>query len=174
MKAIYGLYADADTADRAVNILRKAARDLGFDGDNIQAVSSEPFEDHEFSRRDRETPMPWLAAVGGLVGGLSGYFLAALSQQAYPLPTGGMPIVALWTDGIVTYEMTMLGAILATLLVLLGSARLPDWGRRLYDPEISDGKILIGVINPPEELRAGLEGKLREAGASQVKEFSCP
>jgi hypothetical protein len=46
--------------------------------------------------------------------------------------------------------MTMLFAILAAVVTLLVTARLPGRRPALYDPEIMDGKILIGVENPPD------------------------
>ena len=165
--AIYGLYSDPDSAQRAVD----AACDTGVDPRAIVVISSEPFEDYAFAQFDAQTPMAWVAALGGLVGGLSGYSLATLTQQAYPVPTGGMPIVSLWPNGIITYELTMLGAILATLSTLLVAARLPDGRKQLYDPEVSAGKILVGVVNPPAEARPELENRLREAGAAVIKEF---
>jgi hypothetical protein len=164
-QAVYGLYSDPDSAQRAVNALRGAEVELR----DIAVVSSQPFDEYEFGRRDHQTPMPWLAALGGLAGGTGGFLLAVLSQKAYPLPTGGMPIVALWPSGIVTYELTMLGAILTALLTLLVTARLPDWRAGLYDPAVSDGKILVGVVNPREDSRVELERRLREAGAEQTK-----
>jgi Protein of unknown function (DUF3341) len=167
MNAIYGLFTDPESAQRAVDGLREA----GVERRAIQAMSSQPLEEQPFGREDAQTPMPWLAVFGGVIGGFSGYYLAALTQKAYPLPTGGMPIVALWANGIITYELIMLGAIIATLLALLLSTRLPDWSRKLYDPAVSDGKILVGVINPPEESRIELERQLREAGASEIKQF---
>jgi hypothetical protein len=167
VEAIYGLYGDPASAQRAVNSLRQA----GITDRDIAVVSSEPFEEYDFGRLDHRTPMPWLAALGGLVGGTSGYLLASMSQRIYPLVTGGMPIAPRWTNGIITYELTMLGAILATLLTLLVGIRLPDWRTRVYDPEVSDGKILVGVLNPAEASRAELERLLLAAGAPGIKEF---
>jgi hypothetical protein len=166
MKAIYGLYSDPERAQQAVDALRSGGTP---DGD-ITVISAEPFDEYEFGQRDRRTPMPWLAALGGLVGGGSGYLLSSLAQRAYPISTGGMPIVAHWADGVVTYELTMLGAILMTLLTLLITAHLPDWTARLYDRAVSDGYILIGVVNPPEESRVEIERRLRAAGTARIKE----
>lgn len=171
MKAIYALYPDPGSAREAFNSLRRAAPELGIAARDVVVASSEPFDEYDFGRHDAKTPMPWLAAVGGLLGGSGGYWLAAFTQKAYPLPTGGMPIVAPWTNGIVAYEMAMLGAILATFLTLLASARLPDLRHRLYDLEISGGKILVGVIKPPEDSRFEIEKALLQAGASDTKEF---
>jgi hypothetical protein len=164
MKAVYGLYPDPDSAQRAVDLLR----DAHVDDRSIVVLSSEPFDDYEFGRRDHKTIMPWLAALGGLVGGVSAFAFVAFTQKAYPLPTGGMPIISLWPNGIITYEFTMFGAILTTLLTLIITARSPRESARLYDPEVSNGKILIGVVNPLEASWSEVEEALRSAGAPSV------
>jgi hypothetical protein len=168
MKALYGLYPDPDSAQRAVDLLR----DANVEDRSIVVLSSEPFDEYEFGRRDRKTIMPWLAALGGLVGGVSAFAFVAFTQRAYALPTGGMPIVSLWPNGIITYEFTMLGAILTTLITLIISARSPRESARLYDPEVSNGKILIGVVNPLEASWVEVEEALRSAGAPSV--VRCP
>lgn len=167
LNSIYGLFPDPDSADRGMRALRAA----GVGANQIVVMSPQPFEEFEFAQMDRNTPMPWIAALGGLIGGVSGYLLAWYTQVAYPLPinTGGMPIVAKWPTGIVTYELTMLGAIIATVIVLLVTGRLLHWKFDLYDPEISQGKILIGVANPSDAGRSDLEDRLRRAGAEKVK-----
>ncbi|HEV2233850.1 MAG TPA: quinol:electron acceptor oxidoreductase subunit ActD [Terriglobia bacterium] len=172
MRVLYALYSDPDSAQQAFDSLRANGATPGFDERQIAVVSSEPFDGFDFFRQDHKTIIPWIAALGGLVGGVAGFWFAAYTQAVYPIPTGGMPIVPFYADGIITYEMTMLGAILATLITVLITARLPNWKRKLYDPEVSDGKILVGVIDAPEAYRAELEKKLLGAGASGVKEFS--
>jgi hypothetical protein len=167
MRSLYGLYVHPEGAQRAVDALRAA----GVDDASIEVVSSEPWDHYEFGRREHHTVMPWLAALGGLLGGAAGFLLSMLTQRAYPLPTGSMPIFAVWPTGIVTYEMTMLGAILASVLTLALTAGLPSWKARLYDPEIADGKILVGVRNPSPDSRIELERRLKEAGARSVREF---
>jgi len=173
MKAIYALYPDPESAQRAVDALRSASSELGFDARRIVVVSSEPLEGYAFADEHAKTPMFGLAALGGLLGAGFGYWLASFTQRAYPLPTGGMPIVAPWTNGIIIYELTMLGAILFTLFTLLASAPLPNLGSRVSDPEIWNGKILVGVANPPQDSRIEVERRLRQAGG-EVKEFPRP
>ncbi len=167
VNSIYGLFPDADSADRGMHALRAA----GIDAGKIIAMSPEPFEEYEFSQADQKSVMPWLAALGGLVGGTCGYLLAWYTQVAYPqhLITGGMPVVAKWPTGIVTYELTMMGVVIATVITLLVTSRLPHWKFDLYDPEISHGKILIGVMDPPQASRADLQARLLRAGAEEVK-----
>jgi hypothetical protein len=91
---------------------------------------------------------PWLAALGGLVGGTLGFLLARLTQEAYPDPllTGGIPLLAALPTSIVTYELTMLGAVVTTIVVLLISTKPPDGKPKLHDPKASNGKLLIGAL----------------------------
>lgn len=51
----------------------------------------------------------------------------------------------------------MLGAILATVVTLVVSGLLPSRGQTLYDPEVTDGNILVGVERPSEPTLAALE-----------------
>jgi hypothetical protein len=161
MTAIYGLYDDPEVAQRAVDGLRAA----GVADADIQIMSSEPFEDYEFSHKDSATWIHWIAGVGGLVGLGSAYLLTTLTQRSWPIKTSGMPIVAPWPNLIVMFELTMLGAILATVLTLFVTAKLPRKLPPLYDPEVSDGYILVGVQQPGRDLTAALEG----AGPGRVK-----
>jgi hypothetical protein len=146
VSAIYGLYSDPNVAQRAVDNLRSA----GVSDRDITVISSEPFEQFEFGHRDAKTAMPWIAAAAGIAGLLASYYLLGLSQMAWPLKTSGMPIVPLWTNLIIIFEMTMLSAIIATVITLLITAGLPSRGGKLYDPEVSDGYILVGVENPSD------------------------
>ncbi len=165
-KALYTLCSDPERAGQVVAWLAAA----GVEAKDIVVISSEPFEELEFPHHVAKTPMPWIAALGGLVGGTTGFILAGLSQRAYPLPTGGMPLAPHWTNGIITYELTMLGAILATLVTLLVAARLPNWRKQPYDPAVSDGLILVGVVNPTAAKRIEVERALRQS-SGPVKEY---
>ena len=117
MNAIYGLYADPHVAQRAVNNLRAA----GVADADITVISSEPFEHFEFGHRDAKPPCRGSRA-GGAAGLCLGYFLLGASQRSWPLVTSGMPIVPTWTNLIIIFEMTMLSAILATVVTLLVTA----------------------------------------------------
>jgi hypothetical protein len=174
MKAIYALYPNPESAQRAVNSLRVAGPELGIAERDIVAFSSEPWDEYDLDGQAGRTVIPWLAALGGLLGAAGGYWLAFFTQRAYAIPTGGMPIVTPWTDAIIAYETTLLGAVLFTLLALLPGVRLP--GRRvgIYDPQIAEGKILIGVTDPPANAGLQIEERLREAGSNEVTEFPPP
>lgn len=164
MKAVYGLYADPDSAQRAVDGLRKA----GIAERDITIVSSEPIEEYEFSARDKATWLHWIAGGGGLVGFLAGTWLTTYTERAWPIVTGGMPIVAWWPNLIVMFELTMLGAILATVITLFITAKIPLGEPTLYDREVSDGKILVGVENP-RVAPPVIERALADAGPAALK-----
>jgi len=150
VSAVYGLYPSPDQAQRAVNNLRAA----GVDAAQITVVSSEPFEEHEFAHRDKATAMGWIALGGAVLGLLFATWLTRMTELAWPLPTGNMPIVAWWPNLIVMFELTMLGGILAAVATLLVTAKLPGRKPDLYDPAIMDGKILVGVTEPRDAAAA--------------------
>jgi Protein of unknown function (DUF3341) len=169
MKVLYGLYSDPEAAQAAVDALNAATSKLRFEARQILIVSGEPHEGYDFADSHLTSlPYRW-AVLGGALGALSGYLLTTLTQKAYPIMTGGMPITPPWTNGIIIYELTMLGAILMTVIVLLRGARLPNFKGVIADPEIWLGKILVGVVDPPADSAPELEKCLLQAGASQVK-----
>ena len=157
MSAVYGLYDDPHVAQQAVENLRKA----GVADADITVISSEPFDHFEFGHRDAKTAMPWIATAAGAIGLLLTWYLLRASQRSWPLVTAGMPVAPLWTNLIIIFEMTMLSAILATVITLAWTAFASDRGK-LYDPEVSDGYILVGVENPSDASK--LEPALAIAG----------
>ena len=169
MKALYALYSDPDAAQRAVNALKTLGSSFGIAEDQIVVVTAEPFDGYDFSDEHSQTHIFLLASIGGVVGAILGFVLTRFTQLSYPLPTGGMPIVTSWTNGIIIYEMTMLGAIVWTVVTLLVTARLPHFGKSLSDPAIWHGRILVGVSNPPDRARAELQEQFRQTGAAEIK-----
>jgi Protein of unknown function (DUF3341) len=167
VKALYGLYPDGSSAQQAVNRLRAA----GVVDRDITIMSAQPMEDFEFGHRDKATWMWWMACAGGLIGMVSALGLAWLTETSWPLDTGGLPIFAWWPNLIIIFELTMLGAILATAITLVMTARL---GRAsgIYDPEVADGKVLVGVANPPPSAIANLESALTAPPGAEIKRVS--
>jgi hypothetical protein len=144
MSAIYALYDTGDAAQRAVNSLRNA----GVADSAITVISDQPMEAYEFGEMNRATRIWYIASGGGLIGLVFAAWLTRMTELAWPLPTGNMPIVSWWPNLIVIFELTMLGAILATVATLLVTGELLRRRPALYDPQVSDGKILVGVDGP--------------------------
>ena len=165
MSAVYGLYPDGQSAQQAVNRLRSA----GIVERDITVLSAQPMEEYEFGQMDKATWMWWFACLGGLIGMSAGYGLAWVSEVSWAIDTGGLPVFAWWPNLIIMFELTMLGAIIATVATLVISALLPSRSRTLYDPEVTDGKILVGVENPPEGSLPDLEQSLGAPPGAKVK-----
>jgi Protein of unknown function (DUF3341) len=159
--AIYALYADPDAALRAVDGLRAA----GFHDNEITIVSSEPIERHPLGERDQATWMFWIAGAGGAIGLAVAAWLTRMTELAWPLPTGNMPIVSWWPNLIVMFELTMLGGIVATVITLLVTAGLPS-RRTITDPEVANGRVLVGVERPPSKSVPQIERALLAGGGS--------
>ncbi len=165
MKAVYGLYDDGQSAQQAFNRLRAA----GIAPADITVLTAQPMEEFEFGNLDKATYMWWFACLGGLIGMATAYGLASVPSYGGPMNTGGLPVFAWWPKLIIIFELTMLGAITATTVTLIITALLPTRGRTLYDPEVTDGKILIGVENPPAGVVAELERSLGAPLGARVK-----
>lgn len=170
MKILYALYSDPVSAEHAVDRLRSARSELNFNERQIFVASGEPHEDYDLANSQLSNRTYSWAVLGAAIGGLCGYFLTTMSEQVYPIRTGGMPIAPLWTNGIIIYELMMLGAILATLISLLSGARLSCFKQVIEDTDIWQGKILVGVSDPPRSSLLELEKCLLEAGATEVRQ----
>lgn len=164
MRALYGLYADGASAQQAVNRLRAA----GLADRQITIMSAQPMEDFEFGHIDRKNRLWWVACGGGLLGMAAAFGLTWLTEMSWPIDVGGLPTYAWWPNLIIIFEMTMLGAILATVIGLVVTAGL---GRRtgFYDPEVTDGSILVGVENPAPDRVADLQKALESPPGARIK-----
>jgi hypothetical protein len=165
MRAVYGLYPDGESAQQAVNRLRAA----GVVDRDITVISAQPMEDYEFGEMDKATWMWWLACLGGLIGMAAGFGLSWVTETSWPMNVGGLPTFAWWPNLIIIFELTMLGSILATVATLVVTAFLPGKGRTLYDPEVTDGQILVGVEDPPEGSIQNLQATLGSPPGARVK-----
>ena len=165
MRAVYGLYPSPQSAQYAFEQLRSA----GIKERDIVVLSSEPHEEYGFAKRDHESWMTWIAAGGGFIGMATGYLLTAITQRLWEINTGGMPIVTNWTNMIVIFELTMLGVVFASVITLFITARLPGRVPEIYDPEIADGKILIGVADVRDSAAPEVERALRAGGLRKLK-----
>ena len=164
MKAIYALYSDGHAAQQAVNRLRAN----GIADRDITVLSSRPMEEHEFGHMDARSWIWWIACGGALVG-MALAILFVYVSAAWEINVGGLPNIAWWPAAIITFELTMLGAIVSTVITLVVTAGLGRGKGKLYDPEVSDGKILVGVEDPPDGKVADLQTALGAPPGAQVR-----
>ena len=165
MKAVYALYDDGRAAQQAVNRLRAA----GLTDPEITVLSGRPMEEFEFGHIDKATWMWWIACGGGLIGLSGATALAWVTETWWPMNVGGLPTFAWWPNLIIMFELTMLGAIIATVVTLAITAGFGRGKGRLYDPAVSDGKILVGVEDPPSARLEALQSALSVTPDAQVR-----
>ena len=149
---------------------RQAIRRLlqaGIHPESMEVMTSQPIHGEPFIPNMKPTRLRTWALAGAAIGLLGGFSLATVTALNYPLIKGGMPIVAPWTVGLITYETTMLGAVLATLVGLLVELRLPNFKNLPYDPSVVDGGVVLAV-SCTESSRASVETAVGAAGASKV------
>ena len=146
--------------------IRRLLQD-GVQADSMEVMTSQPIHGEPFLPEGKPTKLRAWALCGAAIGLLGGLLLATVTALKYPLIKGGMPIVAPWTVGLITYETTMLGAVLATLAGLLVELRLPNFKNLPYDPSVVDGGVVLAV-SCGDRSRASVKDAVSAAGASTV------
>lgn len=151
---------------QARNAVRRLLQE-GIDPESIEVMSAQPIHGERIVPERKSTKLRTWALTGAGLGLLGGLSLATITALNYPLVKGGMPIVAPWTVGLITYETTMLGVVLATLVGLLVELGLPNFKNLPYDPSVVDGGIVLAVACP-DASRALVESAVNAAGVTKV------
>jgi hypothetical protein len=164
IRPILGLFDNADTAADAGDALKAA----GVPETDFDFLTDAPYPEGAFGEREEKHRLYIFPFVGAILGLASGIMITSLTQVAYPLVTGGKPILSLPPMAIISYEGTMLGAILFTVLGIIWESRLPRFKLGLYDTRITEGYIGV-LVKADEGQHNRLEGVLNQAGAVEVK-----
>ena len=139
----------------------------GIDPESMDVMTSQPIHGEPFLPERRPSKLRTWALCGAAAGMVGGCALATITALNYPLVKGGMPIVAPWTVGLITYETTMLGAVLATLAGLLIELGLPNFKKLPYDESVVDGGVVVAVRSTGED-RPAIQEMVTAAGAVKV------
>ena len=160
---ILGLFEDPNYAAEAGDALQRANisnRDYDF-------LTDAPYPEGAFGERHESHRLYVFPFIGAIIGLTIGIILTSMTQLAYPLTQGGKPILSLPPMAVVTYESTMLSAIVFTILGILFESRLPKMKMGLYDTRITEGYIGV-LVNVEEEKLSEVSGILTQAGAIDV------
>jgi hypothetical protein len=111
---------------------------------NIDAFSPFPIEGLAEAIGHEHTNVPLVTLIGGMIGGLGGYFMEWIANtHLYPLNIGGRPYNT-WPNFIpITFELTILISSLTAFLAVFFFNKLPQ----LHHP----------VFNVPEFRRASID-----------------
>ncbi len=82
----------------------------------------------------RRPRLPWLVAMGGLLGGIAAYWIQWFANsRSYPLNVGGRPVHPVPAFIPATFEGTVLAAALVAFVGLFLSLRLPALWHPVFD-----------------------------------------
>ena len=162
-KPILGLFEDPNYAAEAGDALQAA----NISQEDYDFLTDAPYPEGAFGERHESHRLYIFPFVGALIGITAGIILTSMTQLAYPLTQGGKPILSLPPMAVITYETTMLGAIIFTVLGIIFESRLPKIKMGLYDTRITEGYIGV-LVNVEEEKLPEVSGILTQAGAIDV------
>lgn len=163
-RPILGLFDNPNSAADAGDALKAA----GIPDTDYDFLTDAPYPEGAFGEREEKHRLYIFPFIGATLGLASAILLTSMTQVAYPLVTGGKPILSLPPMAVVSYEGTMLGAILFTVLGIIFESRLPKLKMGLYDSRITEG--FIGVlVNAEENQLDRVAGIMNQAGAVEVK-----
>lgn len=172
-RVLYGLMVEFVEHDQ---LLDAAKRAYGAGYREMDAYSPFPIDGlaealgHEFSA------VPFITLLGGMAGGLGGYFMEWYSMaRLYPLNVGGRPHNS-WPNFIpVTFELTVLIASLSALVAMLVINRLPHPNHPVFNlPEFRRASIdrffLCIETDDPKFERLGTWRFLETLGGLKISE----
>ncbi len=162
-RPILGLFEDPNYAAEAGDALQRA----NISPNDYDFLTDAPYPEGAFGERHERHRLYVFPFVGALIGVTIGILLTSMTQLAYPLTQGGKPILSLPPMAVVTYETTMLGAIIFTVLGIIFESRLPKVKMGLYDNRITEGYIGV-LVNAEEEQLSQVSVILTQAGAVDV------
>ena len=162
-RPILGLFQDANHAAEAGDALQRA----NIPQEDYDFLTDAPYPEGAFGERPERHRLYVFPFVGALIGITAGIILTSMTQMAYPLTQGGKPILSLPPMAVVTYETTMLGAIIFTVLGIIFESRLPRPKMGLYDTRITEGYIGV-LVHAEEDQLPRVSRVLNQAGAVDV------
>lgn len=123
IKPIYGVMAEFESPTSLVNAAR-SAREKGYR--KLDAYSPFPIEELSDALDLPKNRLPLIVLIGGLLGGIGGYFLQYYVTVIYfPINVAGRPLHSWPAYIVITFEMTILLAAFACVLGLLALCGLP-------------------------------------------------
>jgi hypothetical protein len=152
-----------DEAAEAVARLRK----LGVHDKDIAVLSGVPFKQSILDR-----PMSWTnIGIFSILGALGGIAISLLlnfgTPLLYPIRVGGMPLLSIPPTIVLTFELGMLGLMVATFIGVLLEMITPTYGPKAYSPRITDGYIGV-VFSAPGELDDRVQAAISELGGDFI------
>jgi len=115
------------------------------------------------------SPVRRFSLGGAILGAICGFSLATACALVFIQPTGGRAIITFPPFLVITYELTILIGVLATLVGFFIVSRLPALQDAPYHARTIVDRFTVVVNYDDEQKRVEAERVMREAGAEDVQ-----
>ncbi len=163
---VLGIFDYIDDTAKTINPIEEK---LSISTEDMKLVSDTPYPHGVLFDDHTPTPLWKFALMGGMLGFCVGVALAGGTNVLMNLPVGGKAPFSVPAVAVLTYEITLLGAVLGTVIGMLWMQGLPDWRKLAYDTDISRGKIGLLVRCSEENQASMVEEMMRNCGAKKVR-----
>ena len=141
---------------------------------DLDAFTPYPVDEVADALGFRDTRIPWLGLIGGVVGLVAAYAMQIGVNLDYSLDIGGRPLIALQAFALIGFELTVLFSVSFMILGLFVTNHLPRYHHPLFSVDrferaTRDGFFLF-VPTDAESDVAETDALLRRLGATTIDE----
>jgi hypothetical protein len=116
-----------------------------------------------------ESRIGFLALGGALTGGAAGLLLTIGTSIQQPMITGGQPIISLPPFFVISFELTILFGVLATVLGMLWGISRNRNNPKIYHPRFSADRFGLQVVCDEDQV-ASVKNLMSTIGAEEVRD----
>ena len=116
-----------------------------------------------------ENSIGFLALGGAVIGAAAGFLLSMGTSVQWPLITGGQPIISLPPFFVISFELTILFGVLATVLGMLWGISRNRVNSKMYHSRFSADRFGLQVVCAEDQI-ASVKNLLSAAGAEEVRD----
>ena len=164
-KSVLGLFVDETVVGDTLSSLRKS----GYKDNEFEVMTGSPYPEGTFGEAEPRHKLFRYPIFGAVIGFTVALIITAGTQLAYPLVTGGKPILSIPPMLVIFYEMTLLFSVIATILGALFESRLPKIFMGAYDERIMTEGYIGLVVTVSETRIKKAEDTLKKFGAESTK-----
>lgn len=128
--AVFGLMAEFDRAERLVEAVKQARRARYR---ALDAYSPFPIEELKEALGIEDNRVPIFTLVGGIAGAALGYGMQVYTNLAFPIDIGNRPLVSTPAFMLITFELAVLCAVLASIVGMFALNHLPRLHHPVFD-----------------------------------------
>lgn len=159
---LHGIFKDVDSA-------RTAHQKLLAAGVTSELISPYPLQ--ETHPDNGRSPVRKFSLTGAILGFLAGITLTIYSATSYILPTGGRAVISVPPFLLVSYELTILFAVIGTLIGFLYCSGLPAWHERPHHEAAGVDELVVSA-EIADDQEASVRKVLQENGADRIEKQS--